>query len=106
MAKYLLRAGYSRDGLAGLIKEGGSGRRDALEETIAGVGGTLDAFYYAFGECDLYMIADLPDNASAAAVSLAVSSVGAIDVNITVLLTPETVDEAVAKSVSYRPPGA
>ena len=106
MAKYLLRAGYSRDGLAGLIKEGGTRRREALSETIGSVGGRLEAFYYAFGECDLYMIADLPDDASAAAVSLAISSVGAINVTITVLLTPETVDEAIAKSVPYRSPGA
>ncbi len=106
MAKYMLRAGYSREGLAGLIREGGTGRRAALTETIEGAGGTLESFYYAFGECDLYMIADLPDDASAAAVSLAISAVGAIDVNITVLVTPETLDAAVAKNVSYRPPGA
>ena len=106
MAKYLLRAGYSREGLSGLIQEGGTGRRAALSETIEGAGGTLEAFYYAFGECDLYMIADLPDDASAAAVSLAISAVGAIDVTITVLVTPETPDAAVAKNVSYRPPGA
>lgn len=102
----MLRAGYSREGLAGLIREGGTGRRAALTETIEGAGGTLESFYYAFGECDLYMIADLPDDASAAAVSLAISAVGAIDVSITVLVTPETLDAAVAKNVSYRPPGA
>lgn len=106
MAKYMLRAGYSREGLSGLLKEGGSGRRAALSETIEAAGGTLEAFYYAFGESDLYMIADLPDDASAAAVSLAISAVGAIHVSITVLITPETVDEAVARSVSYRAPGA
>ena len=106
MAKYMLRASYSREGLSGLLTEGGSGRRAALSETIEAAGGTLEAFYYAFGESDLYMIADLPDDASAAAVSLAISAVGAIRVSITVLIAPETVDEAVAKSVSYRAPGA
>ncbi len=106
MAKYLLQASYTQDGLAGLVKEGGTSRRAALAETIEGVGGSLEALYYAFGKSDLFIIADLPDDATAAAVSLAVGSAGALDVSVTVLLTPETVDEAVAMSVPYRPPGA
>ena len=106
MAKYLLQASYTQDGLAGLVKEGGTSRRAALAETIEGVGGSLESLYYAFGKSDLFITADLPDDATAAAVSLAVGSAGALDVSVTVLLTPETVDEAVAMSVPYRPPGA
>ena len=68
MAKYLIRANYTRSGLTGLLKEGGTGRRRALGETIEGMGGTLEAFYYAFGDCDLYLIAELPDEATATAV--------------------------------------
>lgn len=106
MAKYLLQASYTQDGLAGLVKEGGTSRRAALAETMEGVGGSLESLYYAFGKSDLFIIADLPDDATAAAVSLAVGSAGALDVSVTVLLTPETVDGAVAMSVPYRPPGA
>ena len=105
MAKYMLRANYTRQGLAGLLKEGGSGRRRALTQTVEGVGGNVEAMYYAFGDCDLYLIVELPDEASAAALSLAIGAAGALDLKITVLLTPETIDEAVAKSVPYRAPG-
>ena len=106
MAKYLLQASYTQDGLTGLVKEGGTSRRAALAETIEGVGGSLESLYYAFGKSDLFITADLPDDTTAAAVSLAIGSAGALDVSVTVLLTPETVDEAVAMSVPYRPPGA
>jgi len=106
MAKYMLRANYTQQGLAGLLKEGGSGRRKALTQTVEGVGGTVEAMYYAFGDCDLYLIVDLPDETAAAALSMAIGSAGALDLKITVLITPESIDEAVAKSVSYRAPGA
>ena len=106
MAKYMLRANYTQQGLAGLLKEGGSGRRRALTETVEGVGGKVESMYYAFGDCDLYLIVDLPDETSAAALSLAIGAAGALDLKITVLVTPETIDEAVVQSVSYRAPGA
>ena len=106
MGKYLLQASYTQAGLAGLVKEGGTSRRAALAETIEGVGGTLESLYYAFGDTDLVIIADLPDDAAATAVSLAVGSAGALSASVTVLVTPETVDDAIAKSVPYRPPGA
>lgn len=106
MTKYMLRANYTQQGLAGLLKEGGSGRREALARTVEGVGGTVEAMYYAFGDCDLYLIVDLPDETAAAALSLAIGAAGALDLKITVLITPETIDEAVAKSVPYRAPGA
>ncbi|MYA16370.1 MAG: GYD domain-containing protein [Gammaproteobacteria bacterium] len=106
MAKYMLRANYTQQGLAGLLKEGGSGRRKALTQTVEGVGGSVEAMYYAFGDCDLYLIVDLPDETAAAALSMAIGSAGALDLKITVLITPESIDEAVAKSVPYRAPGA
>ncbi len=105
MGKYLLQASYTQEGLAGLVKEGGTSRRAALAETVEGVGGTLESLYYAFGETDLFIIADLPDDAAATAVSLAVGAAGALSASVTVLVAPETVDEAIAKSVPYRPPG-
>ena len=105
MAKYLVKANYNQSGLKGLLAEGGSSRRAALTSTVESLGGTLEALYYAFGDTDLYAIADLPDDASAAAFSLQISAAGAIDVDLTVLVSPETVDEASKKELSYRPPG-
>ena len=106
MGKYLLQASYTQEGLAGLVNEGGTGRKAALAETIEGAGGSLESLYYAFGKNDLFIIADLPDDAAATAVSLTIGSAGALSVSVTVLVTPETVDEAIARNVPYRPPGA
>ena len=106
MAKYMFRTSYTQSGLKGLLAEGGTGREAALRQTIEGAGGTLEGFYYAFGDCDLYLIADLPDEAAATALSLNIAAAGALTVSVTVLLTPETVDEAVGKSIPYRLPGA
>lgn len=106
MAKYMFRTSYTQSGLRGLLAEGGTGREAALRQTIEGAGGTLEGFYYAFGDCDLYLIADLPDEAAATALSLNIAAAGALTVSVTVLLTPETVDEAVGKSIPYRLPGA
>ncbi len=106
MTKYMFHTTYTGKGLVGLLKEGGSGRRQALTDTIEAMGGSVEGFYYAFGDTDLYIICDLPDDATAAAVSLNIANAGALDIRATVLITPETMDEAVKKKVSYRPPGA
>ena len=106
MGKYMMRANYTQAGLAGLLKEGGTGRRRALTDAVEGVGGRMESFYYVFGDRDLLMIAEFPDEASAVAVSLAVGSAGALEVDVTVLIEPEAIDEAVKKSVPYRLPGA
>ncbi len=105
MAKYLIEANYTHNGVQGLIREGGSGRRKALSETVEGAGGTLEAIYYAFGGADLLMIVDLPDNETAAAVSLTLNAGGGIQVTTRALMTPEEIDAAAAKSVPYRAPG-
>jgi len=105
MPKYLLQASYTAEGTKGLLKDGGSQRRAAAQEALKGVGGRLDAFYYAFGETDVFAIADVPDNVSAAALSLTVSASGAVNTKITVLPTPEEIDQAAQKTVGYRSPG-
>jgi uncharacterized protein with GYD domain len=105
MAKYLIQANYIGEGIKGLIKEGGSSRRAAVEKLAESVGGTIEAYYYAFGDTDLFVIADMPDNAAATAVSLTAGAAGTATVKVTVLLTAEEVDAAVKKSPSYRPPG-
>jgi uncharacterized protein with GYD domain len=105
MAKHLWQASYEAEGARGLLKDGGTKRRQAAEAALKAVGGKLEAFYFAFGESDVYLIADLPDNVSAIAASLAVNASGAIRIKTTVLLTPEEVDQAIKKTVSYTPPG-
>lgn len=105
MPTYLVQASYVGEGLKGLLKEGGSSRREAVETVVRGMGGTLESFYYAFGEDDVVGIAEFPDNATAAAFSFAVNASGAVKARTTVLMTPEEVDEATKKTVNYRPPG-
>ena len=105
MPKYLVQANYVGEGIKGLLKEGGSARRAAVEKLFGSVGGKVEAYYYAFGDTDLFVIADVPDNITAAALSLIVNAAGAATAKITVLLTPEEMDAATKKTPSYRPPG-
>ena len=105
MPKYLFQASYTEEGLKGLLKEGGSKRRAAVEEAIKGLGGTLEAFYYAFGDTDVFTLVDLPDNVSTTAFALITTAAGTAKVKTTVLITPEEVDQATKKTVRYRPPG-
>ena len=105
MAKFLWKAAYSSDGVKGLLKEGGTGRRAAIDKLTEALGGKVEAFYYALGEEDVIVIVDLPDNTTAAAISLAVNAIGAVQLKTVPLLTVEEVDEAAKKSVDYRPPG-
>ncbi len=105
MARYLYQASYTAEGTKGLLKDGGSKRRAAVEELTKALGGKLEAFYYAFGESDVFVIVDVPDPASAVAVSLAVNASGAVNLKTTVLMTPEEMDAATRKAVNYRAPG-
>jgi uncharacterized protein with GYD domain len=106
MPKYLIQGSYSQQGLKGMLKEGGSKRREAAEQIIKGTGGRLES-YYAFGSDDFVIIADLPSNVEAAALSFAVNASGAVQSRMTVLITPEEADEATKKmkTVKYRAPG-
>jgi uncharacterized protein with GYD domain len=106
MPKFLLKASYTREGVQGLLREGGTGRRSAIEQLAQGLGGSIEAFYFALGEDDVYVIADMPDNVTAVAVSGVVNAAGAVHLTTIPLVTAEEVDEATKKSVDYRPPGA
>jgi uncharacterized protein with GYD domain len=103
--KYLIEASYTKEGVAGVAKEGGSGRVEAVRRVTESLGGSVEAFYFAFGDADVYTIIDLPDNEAAAAVALAVNGSGAVSTKTVVLLTPEQIDAAAKRSVEYRPPG-
>ena len=106
MPKFLVQASYTKDGVAGVREKGGSSRRDAVAEMASAVGGQMESFHFGFGDYDAYVIVDLPDNEAAAAVALAVGSSGGAATRTIVLLTPEQVDEAARRSVSYRAPGS
>jgi uncharacterized protein with GYD domain len=105
VSKYLIQGNYVGEGVKGLIKEGGSSRRARIEKMVGTMGGKVDAFYYAFGEYDVYVIVDMPDNVSAAALSLAVNASGAVSLRTIVLMTPEEIDQAGKKTPNYQPPG-
>jgi uncharacterized protein with GYD domain len=106
MPRYMIRASLTSEGLQGTLAEGGTARKAALEETISTLGGTLESFYYAFGEDDVVGIAEMPDDVSAAAFSMTVAAAGVAALKTTVLLTPDQIDQVAAKAVAYRLPGA
>lgn len=105
MPKYLVKTNYTAEGTRGLLRDGGRRRRQAVSSMVEGLGGQVEAFYYALGDEDLYIILDIPSTADMAAVSMAVTASGGARFNTVTLLTPEEVDEASEKAVSYRPPG-
>jgi len=105
MPKFLIKVSYSPDGARGLLQEGGTGRRAAVQKSIEGLGGKIESFYYAYGEDDAFLIIDVPDAASGLAVSLAVNSSGKIRATTIPLITPEEIDAACHKAVHYRAPG-
>jgi uncharacterized protein with GYD domain len=106
MAKFLIQGSYTADGAKGLIKEGGTARKTAIQTALKGLGGTLDSFYYAFGTDDVVAICDLPDPINGLALSLAVNASGAVRISTTPLMSVEDVDAACKIAVSYRPAGA
>jgi uncharacterized protein with GYD domain len=105
MPKYLFEARYSPEGAIGLAKEGGTSRRDAVKKHLDEIGGKLESMHFALGEVDCFVIVDLPDNVSAAALSLAVNESGLIASRTIVLLTPEEMDRAGKTKVHFRGPG-
>jgi uncharacterized protein with GYD domain len=105
MPKFLIEVDYSAAGSKGMLQDGGSKRKAVVEKMIKKLGGKLEAFYFTFGIRDAILIVDLPDNQSAAGISLVVSSSGSVAYKTTVLLTPKEIDEAVEKTVAYTPPG-
>ena len=105
MAKYLLEVTYTADGAKGLLKDGGSKRRQVADQAIASAGGKMEAFYFAFGGADAFVIVDAPDHASVAAAALTINASGFVRSKTVVLLSPEELDQATKKSVSYRGPG-
>ena len=105
MAKYLFHGSFTTDGLRGILKEGGTGRPKAVAALAASVGGTLESYYFAFGEDSYFVVCDLPDDEAAAAVAMTVTASGAVSNSTVKLLTPEQIDAAAKRSPTYRAPG-
>ena len=106
MPKYMWKVSYSEDGIRGLMKQGAADRAAQIGQITAANGGTLEGFYFAFGDTDAYVIADLPGDTTAAAISLAVAASGAAAIETVKLLTPGEIDEARGIQTGYMPPGA
>lgn len=106
MPRYLIEGSYTADGAKGLAQEGGTSRRETVTKMIEAMGGSLEAFYYTFGERDVIVIYSVPDESSALALSMAVNQAGKVRLKTHPLLTAEEVDKATKKTVGYRPPGA
>jgi uncharacterized protein with GYD domain len=105
MAKYFFHGSYTQSGIAGLLKDGGTGRRKAVEALAKSVGGGVESMYWGFGKDDFYLTCDLPDHAAAVALSASTAVSGAVTISTVVLLTAEDMDEAITRHPSYRSPG-
>lgn len=106
MAKFMCSVTYSADGAKGLIKDGGSKRKEVVIKALNAIGGSLEAFYFTLGEHDVVLICDVPDAVSGVALSLAVNSSGAARLALTQLITPAEMDAASKKTTVYTVPGA
>ena len=106
MPKYLISANYTAKGMEGVRAAGAKSRVDAVSAMLEGMGGRLDSFHFAFGDTDVFAIVEAPDDEAAAAVAIAINSSGAVSTRTTKLLTVEQIDEALRRTVDYRPPGA
>jgi uncharacterized protein with GYD domain len=105
MPKYMIHASYTADGIKGVRSKGGSSRREAVSDMLEGLGGSLECMYFAFGDADVVVIADLPDNEAATAVALTVNAAGGATTRTWPLITVEEVDAAAQRSVTYTAPG-
>jgi len=105
MPKYLLAASYTPEGFRGLAKDTASGRQKAVHEAIVAVGGKLESLHFALGDADVYVVADFPDNLTAAKLAVAVCSTGLVRTKTIPLFTAEEADGFFSKPVPYRAPG-
>jgi uncharacterized protein with GYD domain len=105
MAKYLIQGNYTAEGIKGVLKEGGSGRKEAVSAALKGLGGKIESMYYAFGDTDVYVIVEAPDNVTAAALAMGVAATGTVGIKTTVLLSIEEVDQATKKTLAFRAAG-
>ena len=106
MPKYLIKVAYNAEGARGLLKEGGTARRSMVQKLVEGMGGKVEAFYFAYGDDDAFVITDMPQQTDGLALAMAVNASGAVRLTTTPLIAPEDIDAAAKKAVPYRAPGA
>lgn len=106
MPKYLISANYTKTGMEGVRSAGAKSRIDAVATMVEAMGGALESFYFAFGDTDVFVTVELPDDEAAAAAAVTINSSGAVSCRTTKLLTVEQIDEALRRTVDYRPPGS
>jgi uncharacterized protein with GYD domain len=104
--KYLIEASYGSEGVRGVAQKGGSARSEIIEQLIASMGGKMESFHFAFGDADVYVIAELPSDEAVVALALAINQSSATKIRTVVLLTPEQVDAAAKMVPEYQPPGS
>jgi uncharacterized protein with GYD domain len=105
MAKYLVQATLTGDGMKGVEKDTAKGRREVVTKAVEGLGGKVEAFYFSLGDYDVALVVDMPDIVAATAMSMHVSDSGLVRTKTTSLLTVDEVDKAIKKKVAYRAPG-
>jgi uncharacterized protein with GYD domain len=108
MPRYLIQGGYTQEAWAGLVQKP-EDRTAAVRSAIEAAGGKLDFLYYTFGEDDWVLIAELPDNATAASFGAFIASTGRYrNYRTTPLLTAEEMTKALAAAgkVTLRPAGS
>jgi uncharacterized protein with GYD domain len=106
MAKYLAIVTYTAEGLKGLMAGGGAARVEASRKFVASAGGSLESFYFALGADDAYIVAELPDNAAAAATAISAAATGMVVNRMVPLLTADEVDRATSAGLAYDAPGS
>ena len=105
MPKYLIEASYTSEGVGGVADKGGSARRDAVDALIGSMGGKMESFYFAFGDADVYVVAELPSDEAATGLALSINRSSSTKIKTVVLLTPEQIDAAAKLAPEYKPPG-
>ncbi len=106
MPYYVLQATYTPEAWANLVKNP-QDRTEGIRPVIEGLGGKVVASFLSFGQYDTMALAEMPDNVSAAAFSMAAAAGGALKaVKTTPLLTTQEGIEAMRKAASsgYQPP--
>ncbi len=106
MAKYLIQARYSPLAMEGLKKDKATGRKAAVAAALRPLGGKVESFYFTVTEIDAIVIVDLPGNTAAAAIQVATAASGAVQLQVTPLMTLAEMDEALSLESQYRAPGA
>ncbi|SDP54814.1 GYD domain-containing protein [Desulforhopalus singaporensis] len=106
MPKYLYQGSYTDKGLKGLMKDGGTKRVEVTRKAIESLGGKMEAYYYALGGTDFFIILETEDNVKAITGTMIANASGTVKVSITALVTPEEVDRAVKQTMQWHPPGA